>query len=160
MNPDLYQELVRQINSLQKQVDGLIKPELGRWITWTPTITQSVGVAVTVNYASYNITNRIGVISCKVTCTGAGVANNDIIIGGVPAIVQPTFAGSRAIGSGQVLDTGVAYYSGVLVAVGGSDFRIYVHNNPPAAGSAIGSNPNFALAAGDEISMTAVYQVN
>ena len=51
-------ELIRQMNRMQQEIDSLVKPEVGTagstvWTDWTPTVTQSGSVTITVDYARY-----------------------------------------------------------------------------------------------------------
>lgn len=157
MNPDLYQELVKQINNLQKQVDGLIKPEVGRWMDWTPVITQGVVVAANTVYADYIISNDGLVISrFYLSVTGAGTGGNVISISGQPTIMQPLNTGFLVlIGSGIVVDNSVAWYGGCsVVANTATDWRFVVPGNSNYAGA----GPNFALANGDALIIDTVYR--
>lgn len=141
MNPDLYQELVKQINNLQKQIDGLIKPEVGRWIDWTPTVTQLGAVAVTINSARYKASENLVFVDIFLTVTGAGTGGNAIIIGGQPTAIQATT--NDVIGLGAVTDVGVNTYPGAIYVAGATDWRFI----STSAVNYIGINPNFGLAA-------------
>lgn len=158
MNPDLYQELVRQISSLQKQVDGLIKPEVGRWIDWTPTVTQSVAVAVTVNVAKYLVSDDDKVNAyAELTVTGAGTGGNNILIGGIPAAVQPAgliLGTISTIGIVQIYDTGTSFYLGQVVPSAATSWGL----RDSSTRNLMGALPNFALAAQDVISLRVSYK--
>lgn len=148
-------ELIQQVTRLRQDVDGLIKPEVGRVISWTPTVTQSVSVTCTINNAHYMVLGTIVIVQVRLAITSAGTTNNPIVIGGQPAIMQPVYSGvSHVIGAINILDSGTANYSGSLIAVGATDFR----GIADGLGNYIGSTPNFALASGDVISFIAVYQ--
>lgn len=78
-----------------------IGPVHGALATWTPTITQSVGVALTVTYARYM---RIGrMIQCwyLLTVTGSGTAANAVVIGGLPFTAATS---GLIVGSGNLRD--------------------------------------------------------
>lgn len=129
----------------------------GKGQDWTPTVTQSGAVAVTVTYARYFIVGEVAIVQALLAVTGAGTATNAIIIGGQPAAIQPantaTFA---AIGVGIVRDSGGSVsYTGILTARDVTDWRFQAHN----VGPTIGISPDFALASGDEISFQAAYEI-
>lgn len=125
------------------------------WADWTPTVTQSVSVTVTVTEAKYAIIGKVCHIYAKLTCTSAGTAANDIIIGGQPAAAQPAVTGLDA-GVGHVLDNGSANYRGILNIRGTTDFRLI----DTSSRVEIGTNPNFALANTDTIDFSATYRIS
>lgn len=157
MNPDLYQELVKQINSLQKQIDGLIKPEVGRSVDWTPVVTQTVNVVVNVNRATYQLRENWIKIMCNLTVTGAGTAGTVIEVSGWPATINAVTPGTYApVGVGAVLDSGVNVYEGIAhfnTAV--TAMRFYWQ----PTGNFIGVNPNFGLANTDEIYIDCSWEI-
>jgi len=53
----------------------------GAWSDYTPTWTQSVAVTKTVNWARYTQFNKWVQGSIKMTASGAGTANNKILVG-------------------------------------------------------------------------------
>ena len=151
----MIEELVRQVNSLQKQIDDLVKPEVGRWVSWTPTITQSVAVTVRVVYARYNIVNNIVSVYVALETTSAGTITNAIVIGGQPTSIYPAYnLGQGIIGSAVIHDAGTTVYTAALAAKSSTDWRMFVTSN----GNYAGITPNFALANGDYISFYGVYK--
>jgi hypothetical protein len=129
----------------------------GGWNTWTPTVTQSGAVAVTVNRARYKVVNDICHTEVQLTCTAAGTGNNAIVIGGQPAAIQPAWTGYWAVlGHVMVHDAGTAYYVGVVLAVAATTWHFM---RDAATLGYIGQDPNFALAIGDVISINATYEV-
>jgi len=149
-------ELTRRLNLLQRQVDGLIKPEVGRWMDWTPTVTQSVAVTVTVTYARYVVFGDSAIIIARLGVTSAGTGNNVISVAGLPTIAQianPNTLG--VIGTGLVTTGGgTTIYQGALIGFGANELRFFAHN----ATNYFGVVPNFALANGDVISFQAAYE--
>jgi hypothetical protein len=122
--------------------------------TWTPTVTQSGSVTVTVNHASYRLEGRVCHVWLRLTVTGSGTAGNGIVIAGQPAAIQPSVS-EQVLGTFTVLDAGTAYYTGSVRAVGATDWQMFGHLE---AGS-LGADPSFALAANDQIWMNLTYQV-
>jgi hypothetical protein len=53
----------------------------GTWSAYTPTWTQSVAITKTVNWARYTQLNKFVQGSIRMTATGAGTADNKIIVG-------------------------------------------------------------------------------
>ncbi len=148
-------DLIKQITHLQRQVDGLIKPEVGRWVDWTPTVTQLGAVTVTVNWARYITIGDLAVVGIRLTVTGSGTAGNNIIIGGQPVAIQAANnANVATIGTGIVFDSGTAVYHGALSAQSATDWRMFADG----LNNAIGTTPSFGLVAGDVISLQAAYE--
>ena len=149
-------DIVRQLTGLQRDVDGLIKPEVSRWMNWTPTLTQGVAVTITVNYARYVIIGQTVVMMIRISCTSAGTAGNFISIGGQAAIIQPANAsGVTVIGSGIINDDSAGTnYQGALIAFGATDWRFIIN----LATNYFGINPAVTLASPDAISFVASYE--
>jgi len=148
-------ELVKQINNLQRQVNNLIKPEVGRWVDWTPTVTQGVAVTVTVTYARYVVMDNTVIMVARLGVTSAGTGGSNIVIAGLPTAIQVANTDALGvIGTGVISDTGVATYQGALIAAGANDLRVIAHNTS----AYIGTSPSFALASEDVISFQAAYE--
>lgn len=150
-------ELVKRINNLQRQVDGLIKPEVGRWVDWTPTVTQLGAVTVTVVRARYTVNNDTVHMYVELSATGAGTGANAITIGGIPSTILPqivTGGDIAPLGTATVVDQGTQTYYGFLVASTTTAWHIADSNTR----GLIGVNPNFALANTDSILFKATYE--
>mgnify|MGYP001614137797 CR=1 FL=1 len=154
-------ELVKRVNDLQRQVENLIKPELGRWVTIVPSLYQAAAVAATVNYARAFVENKKATIILKMTATAAGtVANNIYAL--LPAIYTPA-SGTTAtvpLGEGTYLDGAVHYTCGVfyLAAIGGLPaFGLRV--STITDGNVIGANPSIAVASGDVFSFDVTFEI-
>jgi hypothetical protein len=90
-------------------------------------------------------------LSCTVTGTGTGA--NAIVISGLPAMAF--YASEIAIGSGLIVDAGTSNYPGVVIPESATSVKIYAQQ---ATSTAIGQNPNFALANTDRISFSISYE--
>jgi hypothetical protein len=147
-------QVAEQLAEIRQEIKRLKRP-IPAWQDWTPTVTQSGSVAVTVTYARYTLVGNLVVGVGRLAVTGSGSAGNNIIIGGQPTAIQHgnTHGGLSMIGGGAVHDSGTAYYHGALMSVGATDWRILGH-----ADGYIGGNPSFALANGDTISFQAAYE--
>jgi hypothetical protein len=127
------------------------------WVTYTPTITQSGAVTITVTYARYMVLANLIVGQGRVQITSAGTGNNPIVIGGIDAAIAPTNVGTAptyVIGTAVISNTGTAHYQGALYAQAAADWRVQAHN----VASPVGVTPNFALASGDFIGWQFAYE--
>lgn len=129
------------------------------WTDWTPTVSQSgSSVSCTVTEAKYAIIDKVCHIYADIAVTGDGSASGDaaIVIGGIPSAAQPAHYDSHfAVGSGLVLDAGTASIGAQLIAVTASTFKFLGYN----VGNYVGLVPNFALANGDQITLTGTYRI-
>lgn len=126
------------------------------WQDWTPTVTQSVSVTATVDYARYAVLVNTAIVQVKLTITGSGTAGQIIAIGGQPSPIQHGNTNSlqSVIGSGIILDSGNVYYQGAVVSRGPTIWSFIVSGN----GNLVGAAPNFGLAANDVISFQCTYE--
>lgn len=125
------------------------------WTAYTPTLTQSGAVTKTVTYAKYVKVGRTvsGVIN--LTATGAGTANNAVLIG-VPATAAA--ADFQVVGSGLIYDDSVVtYYHGLTVLNATTTFAIHPTGGGPLMGQTGANFPN-ALASGDVIRFCFTYE--
>lgn len=141
-------DLIRQVNKLQTTVDGLIKPEIGRWLDWSPTVDQGGAVAATITEAQYKANRDDVRIYCQLAITGAGVAANAIIIAGWPTAINPSPGPSSwPVGVGVIVDSGTEAYEGVVGINSSNQLSLF----SPTTNNFVGANPSFALANGDSI---------
>lgn len=150
------EQIFRELAELKRRLAELETQETpGIWTNWTPTVTQSGSVTVTVTYARYFTDGKLVHLIASLAVTGTGTANNAIVIAGIPSAIAPANTGFAVCGTIDIQDSGTAQYIGVLIAVGANDLRGTAHN---AGGTYIGAGPNFALANGDIISFQATYE--
>lgn len=127
------------------------------WTTWTPTVTQGVGVSVSVAYARYAVVGDIVTHQIYLNITSAGTAGQPIQVAGIPAAIQPTnvSVAVSAIGTAVVVSNSAAtWYHAALVATAANDLRMVINQNP----SYLGTLPNVGLVNGDIISFQATYE--
>jgi hypothetical protein len=150
-------ELFRRLTQLERRLQELerSKPEVGRWVDWTPTVTQSGSVTFTITFCRYIVQDNVVNIRGRLAITSAGTGNNNIVIGAVPAAIAPANA-QNIMGGIRVTDTGTADYVGALLWNSSTEFVGQVHST--GATTFIGVSPNFALASGDIIGFFAVYE--
>lgn len=153
---NFYDDVARRIQELERQIDQLKRP--ANWESWTPVVTQSGSVTVTVTYAKFIVDRRLVKVSLSLAVTGSGTGGNAIIVSGLPARIQiPTpHTAQRTIGAGHVLDNSVpAYYFGRVAPLGVDDMRFIIDG----VANYVGITPNFALASGDQISIDAAWEL-
>jgi len=145
-------DLIREINRLREIVENLVEPEVGRWISWTPTLVQSVAVTFTLDHARYIALAQAVIMQVRLTATSAGVAGNNIIIGNIPSAISPINTPASAVGSGIINNAGTRRVGHVTATA--VDFRM----NADGFTGEIGTTPSFALANGDIIQFQATYE--
>lgn len=144
-----FTELTRQFNLLRQEFDNLVKPEVGRWIDWTPAVIQSGSVAVTVVEAKYRMSWEDIRIYCHLTVTGTGTAANAIIVSGWPSTINPSPGPNTwPVGVGVIVDQGIEIYEGV-VSLNINNTQVSLWS--PTTNTWVGANPSFALVSGDII---------
>jgi hypothetical protein len=74
----------------------------GAWGTWTPTVTQSGSVTVTITEARYKKIGRTVYLRANLSVTGSGTGANPVVIGGLPYTAQQ--AEYVEIGVGHIFD--------------------------------------------------------
>lgn len=142
------EDLIRQVNRIQIQTDGLVKPETGRWLDWTPTVEQDGNVTVTVNVARYTVKDGLVKLEGEVTMTGSGGSSATITIGNLPVSIKNT--GLRIPhGTFIIENTGTAFSNGNLNGNSSTEFRLFF---------LAGVSPGFTLASGDRIGFQASYE--
>lgn len=124
--------------------------------TYTPTLTQSVTVTKTVTTARYIQIGKLVFVWVYLAVTGAGTANNQILVG-LPVVAQALI--NAPIGVGEVDDlTGATnLYRGQTYLASTSTVAFY-RGDTITGSNSIGKDPNIALASGDFIAFNAVYE--
>lgn len=148
----ILKEVMRRLTKIEKTLATLIKPKIGKWKDWAPTVTQSGSVTITIDFARYKLSaDRTVEFRANINVTGTGTAANAVVIGGLPYAIRNV---GGILGTIQILDTGTAYYVGALGVAGATSMAGRAHG----LGSSIGITPNFALANGDEIAIEGKYE--
>lgn len=133
----------------------------GTWTDWTPTMTQSGAVTLTVNYARYLKVGTQVIVWVKVSPTSSGTTNNPIIIASVPAAIAPTQqgTGTHVVGTFNFLDASPAgYYGGAVFARSASTLGFIW--SAGSGGNEIGQGPNIAVASGDALGFIAQWETS
>lgn len=99
-----------------------VGPLHGALTSWTPTVTQSGSVTVTVNYATCQRIGRMLHGGFRVTVTGSGTGANAVIIGGLPAT---GVSSSAPVGFATIYDSSATIqYGGQLAMNSTTTFAI------------------------------------
>lgn len=157
-------DLTREFNRLKQQFDNLVKPEVGGWkdISADVSLYQNATVAANVNYAMAYVSNKSAIVQIRQTATAAGSAGNNIYTV-LPASLTPDtgISTTTPLGTAIYLDSGTAQYVGVAAYV------IDIAGNPAITmfaatitdGSAVGANPNIAIASNDVFELDLVFKI-
>lgn len=146
----MIEDLVRQLNRLQLQVDNLVKPEVPAMTAWTATVTQSVAITITSQTSYYAILGPLAFVQATIVCGSAGTAGNAIIIGGWPAALVPL---SQPVGVFRVNDAGTTNYVGAVIHVGANDWRLLVNDSNVSLGISV-----YTIANTDTIQLNCLYR--
>lgn len=136
-----------------------VGPVHGALTSWTPTVTQSGSVTVTVNYAKYQRVGRMIMGWFKVTCTGSGTISNPVIIGGIPATAAASDVG---IGPATLYDTSTTQnWLGLLTLESTTTFSIASGDGSTGGDARFGMDQfTNALASGDIIKGAFTYEAS
>lgn len=134
-----------------------IGPVHGALATWTPSVTQSGSVAVTVTLATYMRIGRLVFVSVYLSVTGTGTGANTVTIGNLPFTGRPAQA---SIGTGRIEDSSASLvYHGVLTMNSTTTFALFNTSGAFAPNAFLGgSGFTAALASGDVITFSGWYE--
>ena len=124
------------------------------WETYTPTLTQGVAIAKTVNYARYCQIQTTVIVEVLLTTTAGGLGGA-IIVSFPSGLTPVTLGETRAVGSFLIRDTGTAYYSGTCIA-NTSGFYGLAYGSTSNMGN---NTPAFTIISNDQISISVTYEV-
>lgn len=154
------EDLTRRITQLERWRDTFIQNEVGGWRDWTPTITQSGSVTITIDEAKYMLLGggKLVTLYAELTVTGSGTSGQGIVVGGLPTHIEPAKNGTYAIGSFFIVDSSVPirYVGSVSPLPATVGFRF----QSSGFASAAGVTPAFGLANGDTIGFSCFYRVD
>lgn len=129
------------------------------WTTFTPSVTQGAALTMTVNYARYRVIGKTAFVQIKMTySSGVSAAPNDIQITGIPAAIQPARTGNLSVAGTFVFwdNSTSTQYVGYAAS---ATTTIVIGFRDNVAGTAIGTNPNVAMAASDVVMATLMYEI-
>ena len=155
-----YQTDTNTITTYSGSVWSTIGPVSGALTSFTPTITQSVGVTFTNTGSTYQRVGRRITAKCQVTLTGAGTAGA-VIVGTLPVTAVTAMDGSP-IGTGYFSDasTGFTYHGFAVQANSGTAvYLVFPILNNSDASQRIGSGSvTVAVANADGFGFNVTYE--
>jgi hypothetical protein len=129
-----------------------VGPVHGAGKTWTPAVTQSGSVTVTVTDAKYWRVGRLVHAFAKLAVTGSGTAGNIVTV----TVPFTAAAANTFVGIGSIFDTSAStFYSGTARLQSTTVVAIIPHNATSYLGSAAFSA---GLAAGDNVDISITYE--
>lgn len=131
-------------------------PAVGAANIWTPTVTQSGSVTVSVTRAGYQRVGRFVTCNLFLGVTGAGTGANAVVIGGLPF----TATGNQGvIGTGAVLDQSAAFTYPGFVLLNTTSSVVFIPTGTSTAGQYLGvASFTAALAVNDSLYATFTYE--
>lgn len=131
--------------------------DLSEWMPWYPVVTQLAVVTATNNYARYVSQGKEIVATWDLVVTGAGTTANAITVSlPVPPYTQPAGAAIQIGGMFIYRLSVTTRYDGSAELIGNTGAVGLSYSQVSA--SLVGVSPAFALAAGDIIRGTVVYE--
>jgi hypothetical protein len=121
--------------------------------TYTPVVTQNGTITATISYAKYQQVGKLVTVQVRANLTSAGTAGHRLTL--TLPIAATTANTNQCYGSFTFLDSGVAYYTG-SVTLNSTTTTAFTVNN---TNDFLGVNPSIAVASGDAISFTMIYEV-
>ena len=103
------ERLVDEVVALRSRVahlESLEMPSAGAWTAFTPTVTQGVGVTISVTYARYCVIGKLVLVQFRLGIQSAGTAGNAIVVNGLPVAAKNS--GNNEDACGSAIHTGIA----------------------------------------------------
>lgn len=132
-----------------------IGPVHGALTNWTPTVTQSGSVTVTVTKAVYIRTGRWIQGHCVLAVTGSGTGANNVVVS-----IPVTAAATGAVGSGYIIDASANISYGGISNLASTTTMVIISGGSSAGSPATLGASNFTagLASGDAILAQFAYE--
>lgn len=139
----------------ESDINTFLMGEGGAWTSWTPTVTQSGAVTVTVTRARFARYGRTIHATCKLTVTGSGTGGNNV---GISLPVTAATSGEYAIGTGGIFDTSAAQdFTGPPYL--NTTTQVLIKSSSTTAATFLGANTFTAgLAVGDVVALNITYE--
>ena len=142
-------------NAVKANFDAAFPLGVDGWTAYTPTLVQSGAVTKTVAYAKYQRVGRLITVNVLLNATGAGTAANEVRVG-LP--VTAAQASALCVGSGYLFDSSAALVYKGFVVIDNTSYVTMLPSTSTTAGRVGDDTFTAALASGDTISLSAVYE--
>lgn len=148
-------DLERRIQNLERFMREIRGDRgAGAPASWTPQLYQNANITSTNNVSRYSLIGNFAIVQFRVTATAAGSAGNQIEIRNLP--VTPAYASDGIlVGAAFVYDNPTAFYSATAQLQPTPSLRFIGYNQT----AAIGATPSFAIANGDVVQGTVIYEI-
>lgn len=138
-------------------VNTYLSGEGGAWTSWTPAVTQSGAVTVTVTDAKYARWGRLIHFDAYLIVTGSGTGTNAVTIS-LPVATNARYSANHTLGTGFIYDTSATLKYKAIIAWATST-TIKLHPTSSTADGYLGAGTFTAgLAVGDLISVQGTYE--
>jgi len=121
--------------------------------TYTPVVTQNGTITATIAYAKYQQVGKLVTLQVRANLTSAGTAGHRLSL--TLPIAATSANSNQCYGSFSFLDSGVGFYTGSVTLINTTTVHFVVNNT----NDFLGVNPSIAVANGDVISFTMIYEV-
>lgn len=132
----------------------------GAWTDFTPTLTQGVGVTITVTHARYAIVGKIAHVELKVSATSSGTLGARIGLTAIPAAIAPKYTDALAtagMGTAVIYPGGASNVRLVAVTTFSATELSFMADN--ILGAWYGTNPSVQIVSGGVVSMNLMYEL-
>lgn len=144
----------------ESDINTYLMGEGGAWTSWTPTVTQSGSVTVTVTSAAFARYGRTILFRAHLSVTGSGTASNAIVLS-LPVAASASYVLNHPInGSALLVDQSTSQWDLAIPVRATSTSTVYLVSVGSAVNTYLGNDGNFAagLASGDTIWYAGSYE--
>lgn len=125
------------------------------WQTYTPTVTQGVGITFTNNYSKYLVDGKTVFYNASLVATSAGTPGSLIRV--TLPIASTSATVYRVIGTATFID--VSPFTTYVCAVSQPTTTEIYFQNDASAGTSLGTTPAVTVASGDYINFEVTYEI-
>jgi hypothetical protein len=131
-----------------------LAPFFGAWTDYSPTWAQSATITHTKNHARFLQIGKLVMVSVRLTASSGGTATNVVSVT-VP-VNAARFGTFASTGAASIYDTSTTTTYVCSASFDGTGAVRFLHDT--SAGNYFGNSPNVAIASGDILSFTIMYE--